>query len=449
MSITCLLSRLRLPSCSLAVFKSAFLFLFLFFSNSASAADYSWTVPYVSGSFSSPSLACEAYSNFRSVPGVKTWAVTATGVVSSRSCKVYSSGSLYWSDTVSRSGTSCPSGSTYNETTGSCDSPPPDCKVGDLFPSKGSVANVITSADGRNYVPSVPVGSCFNRCTYSADSGVRPSSCYGTKGGAGFCNYILKGTGVACSVESYTFAQSGPQLNPSDTAGVPDSDPSDPLCPSGWAVSAGTCYKLPPKPCDPSTGAVCAPGTTDPNAKPPAPGAGGTAGTPSEGTSGRDESSDGADADLEEIKKTEAEPCKPKSDGSGCGGSTVKGEQCDKDIVCTGDAVQCAILRQSKKNACDSEYKDARPFIEQQIGKDAYKLTTNEVNGGSLFSAGLNAPRWLPASCPAPKPISIKGVSTSLSFEPACQFASSLGPLFVALAGVFFAVYVGRAFGGS
>ena len=128
----------------------------------------------------------------------------------------------------------------------------------------------------------------------------------------------------------------------------------------------------------------------------------------------------------------------------------VKGEQGDKIIECTGDAVQCSMLRQQKKMVCDHVYDtNARKFVEQQIAKKAYELTTNEVSGAGLFSNGLNAPRWLPSACPAPKSISIKGVSTSLSFEPACQFASALGPLFVALAGVFFAVYVGRALGGS
>lgn len=448
MPIIYLLSRLRLLSCSLVAFKSLAFLFFCSFSQSSFAADYYWTTTFGGPQYPTAESACKAKvgatfhhisfpNGAGSTPAFCYW-------------KRASDGAVMQGGGADRSGDSCPAGKIYINSIGGCGDPPPVCKAGDLFPSKGTVGTVITTQDGRNFVASVPVTMCKAQCEFS-DPSARPTSCYGTAGDTGWCNFVIKSTGNNCSADSYTIAISGPALNPADTPNVPPSDADNPLCPTGWAVSAGTCYKLPVKPCDPSTGAVCAPGTTDPNATPPSPGAGGTAGTPSEGTGGRDESSDGADADLEDLESnnTDAEPCKPKADGSGCGGSTVKGEQCDKDIVCTGDAVQCAILRQSKKQACDSDYKDARPFIEQQIAKDAYKLTSNEVNGGSLFSAGLNAPRWLPASCPAPKPISIKGVSTSLSFEPACQFASSLGPLFVALAGVFFAVYVGRAFGGS
>jgi len=357
-----------------------------------------------------------------------------------------------------RYGDNCPVDTIYNSATGACDAPPPpppECKVGDLFPAKGSVAPVVTSADGRNFVNSRPSGVCYQQCTYEAPSDVRPASCYGTAGGEGWCNYILKGTGVNCSTEHYTFAESGPSLNPPDTPNVPDSDPDDPQCPAGWSVSNGTCFKNPPKPCDPSTGEVCPPGDGDGD-----DGSGGDNGGGDDGgdNGGGDDPagdpSSGAEDDLDDLEEqrpdTEGEPCKPRADGTGCDGPTARGEACEDVLECTGDAIQCAMLRKQKRMVCDAEYtKEAQQFVENQIAKEDYDLTTHEVDGGALFSAGLNAPRWLPAACPAPKSIAVKGVSTSLSFEPACDFAMALGPLFVALAGVFFAVYVGRAFGGS
>jgi hypothetical protein len=420
-----------------------YLFIFLF-SGNVFAATYSWTLSStgVSG-FSSPFLACSSrtYSN-----GLKSVSATQFNINSFDCNSEYGPGSPGIFDTAIRSGDSCQSGFIYNASTGVCEAPPPDCKVGELFPAKGDDGTVVTSADGRNYVVgSDPPTACYNQCSYSG-ADTRPSSCYGTPGGVGWCNYVIKSTGENCSADSYTFSESGPQLNSSDTPNVPDSTPNDPLCPKGWGVSNGTCYKLPPEYCDPSTGEVCAPGTTDPDAPPPDPDA--PPGTPG----GSPDPSDGAADQLEEAEEGapgDGEACKPKADGSGCGGPTVRGEQCDKVIECTGDAILCATLRQQKKMACAYEYEQARPFIENQIAKDAYKLTTKEVNGSSLFSDGLNAARWMPQGCPAPKAITVKGVSTALSMQPACDFASALGSLFVALASVFFAVYVGRAFGGN
>lgn len=372
-------------------------------------------------------------------------------------CKIlytYSGGSTFINNygVAVRSGDSCSPDTTHNPATGGCEAPPPpppECKVGDLFPSKGSVGPVITSDNGSKHVSSNPQTMCQNQCEY-ADPTARPSGCYALPGDQGYCNFIIKGTGNNCSADNYEVAVSGDRLNPPDTPNVPDSSP-DPICPPGWSSSGGTCFKNPPKFCDPSTGEICAPGTTDPDKPAPDAGTGGTEGTPREGDGGRPDSSSGADKDLQDLQdsKPDAEACKPAADGSGCSGSTVKGEQCDKVVECTGDAVQCSILRQQKKMACAYEYEEARPFIEQQIAKEPYQVKSESVSGSELFTAGLNAPRWMPQGCPAPKSISIKGVSTSLSFEPACDFARGLGPLFVALASIFFAVYVGRAFGGN
>lgn len=448
------------------------LFFFSVVSSSVQAVDYYWqwssntsTAICKTCTYSTPSQACSAattavvayYSSGYVLLDSVVGPVTAVSTTYTFTCNIrlaYPS-----SPTISRIssypiyrryGDSCPTGTTLNPTTQVCEEDaPPECKVGELFPSKGTTGPIFTSSSGIRYVDSSPRTMCQARCEY-ADPTARPSGCYSTTATEGYCNFIIKSTGKNCSSDSYEISVAGSPLNPPDTPSVPDSSP-DPVCPTGWSVSNGTCFKNPPKFCDPSTGEVCAPGTTDPNATDPEPGTGGTPGTPVEGTEGRPDSSSGADKDLQDLldSKVDAEPCKPFADGTGCEGSTVKGEQCDKVIECTGDAVQCSILRQQKKMACAYEYEEARPFIEQQIAKDAYDLPTETVDGSALFTAGLNAPRWLPQGCPAPKAINITGISTSLSFEPACDFARTLGPLFVALASIFFAVYVGRAFGGN
>jgi hypothetical protein len=432
------------------------LFFITFFSNFV-LADYTWWHSGSSGSdgpHPSISAACSDYVSKRpadwgaSLDGSRPGTTVTTGICDITYATRYSTPSTSTS-TIYRKGTECHPDSTYNQNTGECEYPPEDCKVGDLFPSKGSTGPVVSGSSGAKHVISSPRTMCQNRCQY-ADPSARPSGCYAISDTEGYCNFIIKGTGNSCGADSYEFSKAGTPLNPPDTPNVPDSSP-DPVCPPGWSSSNGTCFKNPPKYCDPSTGEICAPGTTDPNKPPPDPGTGGTPGTPGEGDGGRPDSSDGADKDLSDLEssKPDAEACKPNADGTGCSGSTVKGEQCDKVVECTGDAVHCSILRQQKKMACAYEYEDARPFIEQQIAKEPYQVKSESVSGSELFSAGLNAPRWMPQGCPAPKSISIKGVSTSLSFEPACDFARGLGPLFVALASIFFAVYVGRAFGGN
>lgn len=138
--------------------------------------------------------------------------------------------------------------------------------------------------------------------------------------------------------------------------------------------------------------------------------------------------------------------------GDGEGDGLVSGEACDAEVVCEGDAVNCAILRAQKNSTCaDEEYRDyelVREDIETDVLGDAYKLAEDEVDAASMFSMGT---RFLPAACPAPQQLSLPsiGKTVALSFEPLCDFASALSYIVVAMASLFFAVYVGRSFGGE
>ncbi|MNG07070.1 hypothetical protein D3C85_1279810 [compost metagenome] len=61
--------------------------------------------------------------------------------------------------------------------------------------------------------------------------------------------------------------------------------------------------------------------------------------------------------------------------------------------------------------------------------------------------------RWLPANgCPADKTVSLRsggGKTLAFSYEPLCAAASDLSYVFVAIASILAALYVGRAFGGA
>lgn len=72
-----------------------------------------------------------------------------------------------------------------------------------------------------------------------------------------------------------------------------------------------------------------------------------------------------------------------------------------------------------------------------------------EVDVGSMFTEGT---RFLPSGCPPPESVSLTtagGRTFQFSYEPLCQLATDLSYLIVAAAGIFFAVYVGRAVGGE
>jgi len=128
----------------------------------------------------------------------------------------------------------------------------------------------------------------------------------------------------------------------------------------------------------------------------------------------------------------------------------VTGDQCGQPLACSGDVIQCAILKQEKESRCAWNYEDAKPGIESEIAKAEYQLTEDDHDVGGLFSSAIGASRWLPSSCPAPIRINLRsgnGVSTELSWQPTCDLATGLAPVIVGMASLFFAIYVGRGIG--
>ena len=126
----------------------------------------------------------------------------------------------------------------------------------------------------------------------------------------------------------------------------------------------------------------------------------------------------------------------------------------DRNGVTCGTARACAQLTLEKALKCDGE--DATDFPAQKddisdfLKNPAYRMEEDEeVNIASYFKEGT---RFLPSSCPPPKVFHLTtggGRTFQFSYESICLFASDLGFLIVAAAGVFFAIYVGRAAGGE
>jgi hypothetical protein len=131
------------------------------------------------------------------------------------------------------------------------------------------------------------------------------------------------------------------------------------------------------------------------------------------------------------------------------------GDKCDVAPACEGDAVQCAILKQQYEARCDFEeahdFKKKKDEIEGLL--EGEKFTVDEggsdIDAPSFINKGT---RFLPAACPNDQSFSLTtggGRSFALSYEPLCRAASDLSGLFVAVTGIFCALYVGRSVGGQ
>ncbi|QOF84707.1 hypothetical protein IG194_30035 [Pseudomonas sp. ADPe] len=73
-------------------------------------------------------------------------------------------------------------------------------------------------------------------------------------------------------------------------------------------------------------------------------------------------------------------------------------------------------------------------------------LDGGDVDIGSLFGEGT---RFLPSACPAVSTTTLHVGPLQFNWQPVCQYAELVGKFLVAWASLFFATYVGRAFGGD
>ncbi|WP_244161058.1 virulence factor TspB C-terminal domain-related protein [Pseudomonas anguilliseptica] len=156
-----------------------------------------------------------------------------------------------------------------------------------------------------------------------------------------------------------------------------------------------------------------------------------------------------ADGKTQEEREEEEEE---KNESKVTGGQT-----CEAAPACEGDAVQCAILKQQYEARCDFEESedfesnkaDIKGLFEGQGDKFKLDEGSGDIDVPSFINQGT---RFLPATCPAAESFSLTtagGRTFTLSYEPLCRAASDLSGLFVAVATILAALYVGRSVGGN
>lgn len=128
---------------------------------------------------------------------------------------------------------------------------------------------------------------------------------------------------------------------------------------------------------------------------------------------------------------------------------------CDAGFTCSGDAIDCEVLRQQKEQLCLAEemadFPKHQSAIEAAVTGDQFQLDEGSgvIDVPSFINQGT---RFLPSACPTAERFSLitaGGRSFELSYEPLCRAASDLSGLLVAVATVLAALYVGRSVGGQ
>ena len=149
------------------------------------------------------------------------------------------------------------------------------------------------------------------------------------------------------------------------------------------------------------------------------------------------------DTQTDEDEQKEEEPEREAS-----------GDECDVPLSCSGDAIDCAVLKQEKDFRCAYEkqvdYDKHKDEIKAAITGDKFEIDdSTEIEIPSFINQGT---RFLPSSCPADKSFSLKtggGRSFVMTYEPLCAAATDLGYLIVIAVGCFCVLYVGRSLGGE
>ncbi|WP_301362215.1 virulence factor TspB C-terminal domain-related protein [Stutzerimonas nitrititolerans] len=421
--------------------------------HAAWAEDYYWR--YNSQNYPSADAACQAHLDVMKAQNSAyvDYRVELTTPISGKCVLLSKTGASLGSAIIGRQGNGCTDG-TYDDTIGGCvPNPEPDrCEstIGSIINHEHKLRESVHGSDRVE----PPSDVCANSCTYTFQYVVNNIYVYtsGTPSGV-FGSYQYRGNGFECSGDTYNApGNPGGTTNPDDTPPPDDTD----KCPEGYTYNGTFCS--PNKPTDPSDPTD----PTDPEdpTDPTEPGDGdedgdgdGSGGGGGGGDGGGDGSGDG-EGDGE-------------GGGSGGGGngdgegeeeqpdSSVGGEGCDATLSCEGDAVQCAILRQQKELRCHAEeqadFEKHQPAIEAAVTGDKFEL--NEGNGVIDVPSFVNqGTRFLPSTCPAAEKFSLTmagGRSFEISYEPLCRAASDLSGLFVAVATVLAALYVGRSVGGQ
>lgn len=475
----------------------ALLALLLSFVGPAEAATYSWTCTDLGMSVTgaTPTEACKKIAdNYANTPPQSAVLNSCSKVtVTSYTCTGWWWNGFAWSGktwTANRSGDSCAPGSTYNASTGLCD--PGDPCAGGAGSFTSHEHRVGDLKGGARTEP--PTTVCKNSCQYSFDYTVE--KCYrfvddSDKDGA-YCSYRYKGSGTSCTAANPSpgsvFDQP-PTKPPSD---ITPEYSSDNQCGEWVTTSDNTAVRnctssekatVPGSMQCPSGGLMaCTSGN-------PAPAHSDTSTTESQSKTTH---ADGSSTTTTETQTTETncrgtKPCtstgktetttsQTKPDGTpGDEATTCTGAGCDKPeeepeeeedvpreaavgdcdggFSCSGDAIDCAVLQQEREQTChaqeQADFPGQKSAIEGLVQGDDFTLKETEIQAPSFINT---ATRFLPVGCPAPQTHHLStgsGGNLVYRYEPFCRLASDLSWMIVAVASIWAAIYVGRAFGGE
>lgn len=418
-----------------------FLLLSVFFSSTAYSADYFWVNGVGGGKYPSISTACDAAASAMTAQGAYKWVYThhVRNSENSATCIFSRNGVAGLGSTpATRGGNSCPEGTDYNTSNGNCLPPPgppdKDCEEKAGKPTAWSLLR--PDLNGLGAIEAV----CMEGCRVALGS----STCGATgEDPPGVCWGLGSFTGDECLPGDPSSGGSPPSQPDPDDPNMP------PTCPPGWSLSGTTCFPNPdPDDPDPNNPDPNNPDPNNPDPNNPNPG-GGNGGGDGGGDGGNGDGDGGGNGDG-------------SGDGDGGGGTgdgdddgpdkgpVVAGEECDRDLKCEGDPIQCAILRQEKQSRCSAEknadYESNKGKIESLFQGDKFELGESEIEVPGFVQG---ASRFLPSSCPPPNSFSTSGRTFTMGYEPLCEIASSFSWLFVAAAAFFAAIYVGKAFGGE
>lgn len=399
---------------------------------------------------------------------------------------------------VTRFGTECPANSVYNPATGKCDGDPClDKKDQDQRVSKSGIRNdgfvhCFKTTDGKT-ICSHATSACFNGCAVELPMGSGFKCTYDTAG-----QYRCSGSGyysgTSCSSQ---VPSSDPDPDGNDP--VPMEKSSDEPCIFGTVNGVTSCEQrnridfegifggegnCTGDACNPTKDATskedktkteitsttdengvttttkketktqtkcigtdtdCSTSTTTKTTTTKTDGSGNTTSTTGTCTGPQCSSNTNPDADGDGFGDCVGDDCGEEEEAS-----SVSGESCNVELSCEGDAIQCAILRQEKENNCKWRLgAEEESAITAAVSGEGFELEEKNIDGAALFNQAISQGRWLAASCPPPRSISVMGKTITFSWEPVCEFAIAMGPLIVALASLFFAVFVFRGVKGS
>jgi|GEM_PF-1247883 len=474
------------------------------------AQDYYWKLDGYSSIFTSASAACDYYFGIHESLNSIIYKNISEGMESSFKdgrigflCKVteyYMPGGPVFHSShdgfVARYGDSCPAGKTYNAEKGACQfqKTPEQC----------------AAIDGQTFYTYSSASTSLNFCHKGCSAYYAVAIC-----GNPTCSFNAVYTGSICEEgqdDLYSPADDNPPTNDNDdNDNQPDPNHPDPdHCPPGYYYGGTQCNKIeapndgcPEGQVKQGDNGHCV--TPDPNTPPPTdapPGSGNDNGggnsdiPPDPDAPKADDSAQTNDPDLWDkcpkgyihngsfcspvpdssgkcpkgySKHPDFNYCRKSGSNNGGGGgngngdckegedckdkqSKVSGESCDVDLTCEGDAVQCAILKQQKQQACrlENDHEHHGQMVseneaQEAADKAAFEENSNELPVGNLFNEAKNSSGWLPKSCPAPRTASIGGRTMSFDFSPFCQFATGIAPIIVLMASLFFLITVGRA----